>query len=356
LIKTNDFGDTLWTKRFDNSIKDKGRSVKQTNDGGYIIAGYACDSMYYDCDVYLIKINDLGETIWTKTMGGSNREQAYCIEQTSDSGFIIIGSTISFGNGAKDIYLIKTNNNGDTLFTKTFGGFNTDIGYSVKQTSDGGYIIVGETISFNSGENYYDVYLIKTDEIGDTLWTKRYGGEQWEVGKSIDLTNDGGFIITGYTESYGRSFGNVLVIKTNSSGDTIWTQTFGGNGNDWGKSIQQTDDGGYIIAGSTSSYGDNSDDIYLIKLNGQGTLDIHNNSTSGESRIFPNPAKSTLNIKINNNTKIEIINLNGRIIYNKKVNHKNDLFSIDISGYPKGLYLVRFISEKNSTIEKVIIK
>ena len=167
---------------------------------------------------------------WYKTIGGPDRDQAYCIEQTSDSGFIILGSTFSYGNGNRDIYLIKTDENGDTLFTKTYGGFNTDNAYSIKQTSDGGYIFVGETISFDQGQNFYDVYLIKTDQGGDTIWTKRYGGGGWlwDVGKSIDITIDGSFIITGLTESYGGLNGNVLVMKISSSGNPIWIQTYGG--------------------------------------------------------------------------------------------------------------------------------
>lgn len=356
VTKLDNMGDTLWTKIFSNDIKDRGMSIRQTIEGGYIITGFTCDSMWYDCDVYLIKINSIGEMEWYKTIGGLERDQAYCIEQTSDNGFIIIGSTFSFGNGGRDIYLIKTNENGDTSFTKTYGGFNTDNAYSIKQTSDGGYILVGETISFDQGQNYYDVYLIKTDEVGDTLWTKRYGGEQWEVGRSIDLTDDGGYIITGHTESYGGSTGNVLVMKTDCSGDTLWTQTFGGNGFDWGNSVQQTSDGGFIIAGYSSSFGNNNIDMYLIKINGQGTLDIHRNPTTDEFGVFPNPANNILHIKTCDNTKIEIINLTGRVIYNTNVNCKTDLFSIDISGYSKGLYLVKLVSEKNSTIEKIIIK
>jgi len=353
VTRFDNMGDTLWTKIFNHDIRDRGMSIRQTIDGGYIIAGFTCDSMGLGCDVYLIKINSLGDTEWIKTIGGPTSDQAYCIEQTFDNGFVILGST--FSNGNRDIYLIKTNENGDTLFTKTYGGNNTDNAYSVKQTSDGGYIMVGETISFNSGENYYDMYLIKTDEIGDTLWTKRYGGEGWDVGKSIDLTDDGGYIITGHTESYGKSYGNVLVMKTDYLGDEIWTQTYGGNGVDWGKSIQQTDDGGFIIAGSSSSYSDGHNDVYLIKLNEQGTLDIPKGTDSRELNVFPNPAQNTLNVIISDNTKIEIINIDGRVIYKTKVNRKNDLLSIDISGFPRSIYFVRVITERYNRIERIII-
>jgi hypothetical protein len=355
--KLDNMGDTIWSKTFDNDIKDKGMSIRQTIDGGYIIAGFACDSMLYDCDVYLLKINNTGDMQWYKRIGGPDRDQAYCIEQTSDNGFIIVGSTFSYGYGYRDIYLIKTNENGDTLFTKTYGGYNTDNAYSVKQTSDGGFIIIGETISFNSGQHYYDVYLIKTNAGGDTLWTKRYGGEDWtlEVGRSIVQTNDGDYVITGLTESFGALDDNVLVMKVNSTGDLIWMQAYGGNGVEGGTSIQLTNDGGYIIAGSSSSFS-SSVDVYLIKINEIGTSDITGNFIQDEIEIFPNPAKNNIYIKIKNKTEIVITNLEGQIIYNKTIQHQNELLSIDISNVPVGLYLIKCINEENSTTEKLIIQ
>ena len=353
--KVNNTGDTIWTNMFNNDDKDRGKSIRQTIDGGFIIAGFTCDSMWYDCDVYLIKIDNMGNMEWYKTIGGPDRDQAYCIEQTSDSGFIILGSTFSYGNGYRDIYLIKTDENGETLFTKTYGGSNTDNAYSVKQTNDGGYIIAGETISFDQGQ-FYNIYLVKTDSVGDTLWTKRYGGEgsTWEVAKSIVQTNDGDYMITGLTESLGGPNGNVLVMKVSATGDLLWMQAYGGSGTDWGKSIQQTNDGGFIIAGHTSSYSSSSD-VYLIKLNDLGTSDTHDKLISDELRIYTNPDKNTLNIRIRYKTKIEIINLDGKIIYDKTIQGQNDLLSIDISDVPKGLYLIKFINEKNSYTEKIII-
>jgi len=123
------------------------------------------------------------DTLWTKTYGGENWDEGFSVQETSDSGYIITGRTNSFGVGQFDVYLIKTNANGDTLWTRTYGGINQDGGYSVQQTLDSGYIIVGMTASF--GVDSGDVYLIKTDSIGDTIWTKTYGGIRYDCGYSV---------------------------------------------------------------------------------------------------------------------------------------------------------------------------
>ncbi|MGB3480219.1 MAG: hypothetical protein WBB67_13805 [bacterium] len=264
LIKTNIFGDTLWTRTYGGTGSDVGFAVQQTTDAGYIITGHtAYGSTYY---VYLIKTNASGDTLWTRTYDAYARGQS--VQQTSDGGYIIVGHTYSHGAGWDDVYLIKTNASGDTLWTRTYGGTSYDCGYSVQQTSDGGYIIAGRTWSFGTGE--YDVYLIKTNASGDTLWTRTYGGTSWDEGYSVQKTSDGGYIITGYTYVESPNYQDVYLIKTNASGDTIWTRTYGGAGGDLGNSVKQTTDGGYIIAGHSGSFGAGEYDVYLIKTNASG--------------------------------------------------------------------------------------
>jgi len=269
LIKTNAYGDTLWTKTFGGAYEEFGYSVQQTTDGGYIICGSKAYAPSGYRDIWLIKTNASGNTIWTKTYGGVFGETGRDIEQTTDGGYILVGNTYLSGNDY-DIWLIKTNSSGDTLWTKTFGGDYSDFGLSVEQTNDGGYI-VGGVLDYSNGVSV-DIWLIKTDAYGDTLWTKIFGGAMRNECNSVQQTTDGGYILTGNTDKFPSSFRDVWVIKTNTLGDTLWTKTFGGDYSDWGEEVQQTTDGGYIICGATESYGAGNYDVWLIKINAFGNV------------------------------------------------------------------------------------
>ncbi|MCP4631383.1 MAG: T9SS type A sorting domain-containing protein, partial [candidate division Zixibacteria bacterium] len=188
------------------------------------------------------------------------------VQQTTDGGYIIAGETGSYGAGNRDSYLIKTDSSGDTLWTQTYGGASHDIAESVQQTTDGGYILGGYTESYGAGNR--DFYLIKTDSSGDTLWTRTYGGAAYDYAESVQQTTDGGYIMTGYTSSFGAGGADCYLIKTDSSGDTLWTRTYGGAIYDMAYSVQQTTDGGYIVAGGTNSFGPGSADFYLVKVEG----------------------------------------------------------------------------------------
>jgi hypothetical protein len=274
LIKTDAFGDTLWTRFYGGTDFDRGFSGQQTSDGGYIIAGVTRSFGAGMSDVYLVKTDSLGDTLWTRTFGGNRVDEGYSVQETSDGGFVIAGWTQSFGSTFVDVYLIKTDSSGDTLWTRAYEG-NTGInkGYSVQQTApDGGYIIAGRRKPLSAAD--YDVYLIKTDSLGDTLWTRIYGGTADDVGYSVQQTSDGGYIIAGYTKSFGADSGDVYLIKTDSSGNLLWAKTYGGSLRDVGHSVQQTIDGGYIITG----FKDYEfippfppwSDLYLIKTDSMG--------------------------------------------------------------------------------------
>jgi len=203
------------------------------------------------------------ELEWLKTYGvkGNGEDHGKVVVQTSDGGYVIVGCTGSEpSHGGYDVWLIKTDANGDTLWTRTYGGTSYDYGYSVIQTSDGGYMIVGSTSSFGTGG--YDVWLIKTDANGDTLWTRviGYSGGRDE-GWAVQQTSDGGYIIVGYTSSFGSGGYDVWLIKTDANGDTLWMRTYGGTNDDYGRWVQQTSDGGYIIVGYTSSFGSGGCDV-----------------------------------------------------------------------------------------------
>jgi len=284
--------------------------------GGYIIAGIT-SSFGVNTDVWLIKTNASGNTLWTRTYGGTSWDLGEDVKQTTDGGYIIAGWTRSFGN-SDQVYLVKTNASGDTIWTRTYGGTNQDWGNSVQQTLDGGYIVAGWTNSFG---NTWQVYLIKTNASGDTLWTRTYGGAMEEYGYSVHQTTDRGYIVVGVTSSFGNNY-QVYLIKTNASGDTLWTRTYGGAAYDEGRTVQQTSDGGYIIAGSTASFGPGSYDVYLIKT------DVNGNVGTERGQGFEGPRVQGL--KITPNPFISFATLPG---------HEAERFSLyDIAGRRVGTY------------------
>jgi len=264
----------LWSRTYGGSSWDWSNSVQQTADGGYILTGVTTSFGGSSEDVYLIKTDSLGNTLWSRTYGGDYWDKGWSVQQTTDGGYIVAGATMSFGLAVGlryDVYLIKTDSLGDTLWSRAYGGSEGDVGRSVQQTADGGYIIVGTTSSFSDELNPDDIYLIKTDSLGDTLWSRTYGGSSGDYGVSVQQTTDGGYIVTGETNSFGNA-GDFYLIKTDSLGDTLWSRTYGYETSDDGRCIQQTTDGGYIVTGSTEQppYDIFDSDVYLIKTDSLG--------------------------------------------------------------------------------------
>ena len=268
LIKTDMNGNELWSRTFGESNNDVGVSVAETDDGGFIITGSTSSYGNGSYDVYLLKTDMNGNELWSRTFGGIGSDYGNSVEETTDGGFIITGSTSSYGNGSYDVYLLKTDMDGNELWSRTFGGSEGDAGFSVEETTDGGFIITGNTGSYGNGSR--DVYLIKTDSNGTELWSKTFGGSEGDYGYSVAEADDEGFIITGYTRSYGNEGADVYLLKTDMNGNELWSKTFGGIGYDIGAFVEETLDGGFIITGS-SSYGNGGIDAYLIRTNMNGT-------------------------------------------------------------------------------------
>ena len=270
LIKTDRSGTIVWEKTFGGSGDDWCNSVQQTLDGGFVMAGRTGSFGAGLVDVYLIKTDGSGNKVWEKTFGGSSYDYGYSVQQTSDGGFLIVGNTYSLGDGSLEVYLIKTDVSGNKVWEKNFGGSSFDFGYSVEKTSDGGFVIIGFTTSFGAGQE--DVYLVKVDAEGNKIWEKTFGGFLEDQGNSIQQTSDGGFIISGFTESLGAGYFDVYLIKTDANGKKIWEKTFGGSSFDWGYSVQQVSDGGFVITGKTFSSGAGGSDVYLIKTDSEGNV------------------------------------------------------------------------------------
>ncbi|MCH8318405.1 MAG: hypothetical protein IIA88_07885, partial [Bacteroidetes bacterium] len=188
---------------------------------------------------------------------------------TKEGGFIIVGESKSFGAGDFDIYLIKIDKYGKLKWTKTYGGTGKDYGRSIQQTITGGYIICGSSFSFGHGGEEEDAYLIKTDAYGKVSWSKIIGGKKPDYALSVLAKNDE-YIISGYTDNYGHGAADVFLSKLNSYGSIVWYKTYGGPLPDYGFSLQRTDDGGFIIIGESSNFGARGSDVYLIKTDRYG--------------------------------------------------------------------------------------
>lgn len=400
LVKTNSSGDTLWTKTLGGTGWDHGNAGFQTTDGGYFICGYIDDYFSFE------KTDGNGNMLWEKIIGGGNGF-AFSAQQTTDGGFIIAGETTSIGAGATDIYLVKTDGSGNIIWAKAYGGTGDEYGWAVQQTWDGGYIVAGNTNSFGAGMS--DVYLIRTNAAGDTLWTRTYGGTDEDNGYAVRQTADHGFVVAGETQSFGAGNYDSYFLKADSAGNLLWSKTFGGANADNAKSVYQTNDGGYVLAGSVSSFGPDND-IYFIKtdsngnsgcnetnpstivntpvtvvtsqtvlLLSQGSSETHLSTsvnTGGGSAtlcynfpteineatseniisLFPNPASSQLNLSLPKPEKVflTIKNTLGETILVKSITEQT--FSLDVKSFPAGIYFVTVTDEKKNTVTKKFVK
>ena len=266
IVKTDGDGNEQWSKTYGDVYDDEAQSVVVTSDNGYVVVGTKRVSEY-DTDIYILRLNTGGDTIWTRTYGSMVWDHAYDVEVTSDGNYVLAGSyTIAYN--FRDVCLLKFDDNGDTLWLKTYGTSNFEYGYSVIQTSDGGYAITGYRNISGTG-NYY-IYILRTDSNGDTLWTKIHGDTDDDEGYEILEEPGGGFTIVGQWETDGNI--DVCLLKTDDDGNEVLKRSYGGSVGDHGHSIQHTANGGYIIAGRSFSYGEGNGDIYLIRTDGNGDL------------------------------------------------------------------------------------
>ncbi len=253
-----------WVAVYGGTNYDRGTGISQTSDKGYIVCGATSSYGMGNTDMYLLKINSAGKFQWHTTFGGINNENCFSVKQTSDSGFIICGYTNSFGAGGYDAYLVKADSVGNLQWQKTYGGKNWDFAYWTEQTNDGGYILAGETYSY---ENNSRAYLVKTNNKGDTLWTKTFGGTNATDAKEVHQTADNGYVFAGSTQT-GPGNKDFYLVKTSSNGDTLWTKTYGSTGNDFCNSVALCADGGFLLGGLYDSSGTSK--TYFIKTNSSG--------------------------------------------------------------------------------------
>jgi len=258
-------------RNYGTTEDDIGRCVRQTSDGGYIISGYTKSSGASNYDAFVIRTDEWGDTLWTKTLGGPGYDVTYALTITSDNGYLVCGSYLEAGQPQSDIWLIRLNEDGDTLWTKHNYSTFSAAAYSVQLLSSGGFIVTG-TREDAAGNGH--MFILETDASGNQLWTEDYPFWANSGGNAVVVTNDDGFLICGYIDTYNPTWNrNLGMVKINNQGDTVWTRQFGGQAMEMGWTACESASGGYLAAGYTTGYGNPSGDAYLVKTSDLGQLE-----------------------------------------------------------------------------------
>jgi hypothetical protein len=269
-----------WVKTYGGIDHDWAECIQQTSDGGYIVAGTTWSFGTGWDDIWILKLDSAGNIEWQRTYGGKGRDEGECIQQTSEGGYIVAGTTESFGEGCSDIWILKLNSEGFIEWQRTYGGngLKYDHAECIQQTNDGGYIVAGDTGTLSNIWGYYDVYydiwILKLNSEGFIEWQRTYGGNHSDGPRSIQQTSDGGYIVAGETWSFGAGCYDFWILKLDPAGNIQWQRTYGGNWCEETPSIQQTSDKGYIVTGSTNHpCGWWCRDILILKLNPVGDIE-----------------------------------------------------------------------------------
>ena len=272
LIKTDEAGSMQWNRTYGGTGSDIAVCLIETSDGGYALVGYTESFGAGSDDFWFVKTDDAGNMQWNRTYGGTKGDYAFSLVETSDGGYTIAGYTRSYGAGRDDFWLIHVDSSGTAEWNRTYGGWDDDGAIFLVHTSDGGYALAGMTESFGYGSDRDDFWLVKTDSSGNMEWNQTYGGTIREYGFCLVQTSDGGYVMAGCTCSFGAGSHDSWLVKTDAFGNMEWNQTYGGTDVDGATSLIQTEDGGYALAGSTKSFGAGDFDWWLIKTDGAGNM------------------------------------------------------------------------------------
>jgi hypothetical protein len=238
---------STWVRTFGGVKDDYAYVVRPTSDGGFVAAGRTSSTEDGSADATLVKTDPSGVVQWERVFGGADWDEATAVQETSDGGFVVVGSTRSFGGGGSDYLMIRTDAAGNELWATALGGPGDEFALSVIETADGKFVVSGQTSSVRGTD--YDLSLVKTDPQGTLLWARSYGGIRDEGGYSVLERSGGGFIVAGYTGSPGHGMEDVYFICTDEVGELVWDLVYGGEGNERGQAMIQTTDGAYVIAG-----------------------------------------------------------------------------------------------------------
>jgi hypothetical protein len=376
VFKLDSDGELQWQKTLGGSFWEEAWSVKQTKDGGFIIAGRAnsidgdVTGNHGSLDYWVVKLNNIGGLEWQRSLGGSGLDLGYSVSQTEDGGYIVVGESdsqdgdINTPYGSPDYWVVKLNFDGKIEWEKSLGGTNDDRGNDIQQTRDGGYIVFGQSSSINGDitgtHGDYDCWAVKLSSNGTLEWQKALGGSSLDFGQSIRQTLDDGYILAGITASNNGDVVNndggldMWVVKLNEQGILEWQKTMGGTNAEIGYSIQQCSDGGYITVAETRSNdgdvsgGQGQTDFWIVKLSPESSPTT--TPTSLPLEIYPNPATHSISLQLPNETEaeptlsIQITDLLGRTLSQQTLPAGNP---IDIAALPNGLYLLTATTSSN---------
>ncbi len=272
LVEIDINGNFIHEKTFGNALDDDATCVITGNDDNYLIGGNTRTTSGTN-DMLLIKITTEGEVVWQKTYGGSSNEELNHILPVENSGYFLVGFTASFGAGARDIYLVRIDENGNELWNKTYGGLSEEGGNEIISTPDGNFMLFGFTQSYGAGDR--DFYLVKINSQGDTIWTKTYGSPNYEESQEITKVKNGGYVLCGHSIAFDPNH-DMYAVKINEDGGVIWSNPYGGNSHDGGEGTLQDNAGNFLILGSSNSFG-NGEQTYLVKTNTYGIVVTENN-------------------------------------------------------------------------------
>lgn len=381
IVKINSIGDIQWQKTYGGTQDDYVSNIQQTSDGGYIVIGttqstngdvignHISNSSFSDC--WIIKLSSSGILQWQKCLGSTYLDYGENIKQTSDGGYIVAGyvnyanGDVTFCNGGGDVWIVKLNNNGSIVWQKTYGGTSSDIAHNIIQTSDGGYIFSGATDSNNidvtNNHGNRDWWVVKLNSAGIIQWQKALGSSGNDESYCIQQTSDGGFIIGGKAQKNDNDvtghnltpYDDYWIVKLNNSGNIQWQKSLGGTYYESVYSVQQTVDQGFIVLGTTSSsdgdvVGNHGDyDIWIVKMASELLIDSFNENDLFS--IYPNPVKDILYTQLKDVKKIKIVDLSGK----NTLSNENSNF-INVSNLQKGMYIVQIEIEEKIYNEKFI--
>ena len=271
VVRMNAKGEIKWHILLGGKKKDVAKAIIRAEDGSLIVLGTSKSfAKRYDRDIYVAKVSLEGKLIWEQNLGGKRDEYAGGIAATDDGGFLVVGDSNSYGNGYKDVYIAKLDQNGKEISSQVIGGEKEDSAQALTRTSDGAMMLVGYRELDRSGNT--DFFVMKLDQNGNKIWAKTYGEEQADRLNGVTASADGGIVATGSTRSYKSAQTDMSVMKLDTEGNIVWHKIYGFKYYEYGNAVASIGAGGVMVAGGTSTLGKGDHSAYMIALDKSGKL------------------------------------------------------------------------------------